>query len=279
MVLSLMSDVIADPRAFPRRIGEGDMTDEAPIRPPIKLSPMRVPKASDVLADELRERILEGEFVAGIGLPAERELVTQTGMSRTTVREALRILEVQGLIRIKSGRTGGAFVQQPGEDIMVTTVGLLVRGQRIRLSALLETREALEPYCARLAALHRDDDDLAELELLNGTVTDSGAGLAAFLDANIEWHIAVARASHNELLTGVMVGLSRAIRAATDDEAFVDESVRTTAVKAHTGIMAAIRSGDGDAAFRRMTRHLHTYAEAVVHSDRSEVEVEVEVEG
>ena len=253
--------------------GRADMTDDEPTPAPIRLSPMRVPKASDVLADELRERILEGEFVEGVGLPAERELVSQTGMSRTTVREALRILEVQGLIKIKSGRTGGAFVQQPGEEVMASTVGLLVRGHRIRLSALLETREALEPYCARLAALHRDDDDLVELERLNVSVTDSGTDLGAFLDANIEWHIAVARASHNELLIGVMVGLSRAIRTATDDETFVDESVRKTAVRAHAGVMSAILSKDGDAAFRRMTRHLHTYAEAAIHSDRAEIEV------
>lgn len=245
------------------------MDDEGGIR----LSPMRVPKASDVLAHELRERILEGEFVAGVGLPSEREIVAQTGMSRTTVREALRILEVQGLIRIKSGRTGGAFVQQPGEDVMVNTVGLLVRGQRIRLSALVETREAIEPYCARLAAIHRTDKDLVMLERLNSDIADPEHDLASFLDANVEWHIAVARASANEMLAGLMVGLSRAIRAATDDEAFVDEEVRTSAVHAHEGVMAAIRSKDEDAAFRRMSRHLHVYAEAAVKSERSEIEV------
>lgn len=246
------------------------MGDQTPIR----LSPMKVPKASDVLAHELRERILEGELAAGAGLPAERELVAQTGMSRTTVREALRILEVQGLIRIKAGRTGGAFIQQPGEEVMANTVGLLVRGQRIRLGALLETREAIEPYAARLAALHRDDGDLEILEELNRRVQDSADELEGFLDANIDWHIAVARAGHNELLAGLMTGLSLAIRAATDDEAFVDTTVRATAVRAHDGVMKAIREQDADAAFRRMTRHVHSYAEAVLEAgDREEIDV------
>ncbi|WP_448255982.1 FadR/GntR family transcriptional regulator [Microbacterium aurum] len=241
---------------------------------PIRLSPMKVPKASDVLAHELRERILDGEFEAGAGLPAERELVTQTGMSRTTVREALRILEVQGLVRIKAGRTGGAFVQQPGEEVMSNTVGLLVRGQRLRLGALLETREAIEPYAARLAALNRDDADLAILEDLNRLVADSYHDLEVFLDANIEWHIAVARAGHNELLTGLMVGLSRAIRAATDDAAFVDASVREFAVRAHEGVMKAIRDADGEAAFRRMARHVHSYAEEALETgQRGEIDV------
>ena len=128
---------------------------------------MKVPKASDVLANELRERILTGEFAEGTGLPAERDLVTQTRMSRTTVREALRILEVQGLIRIKAGRTGGAFVQQPGEEAMASTVNLLIRGRQIRLAALLETREAIEPFCAQLAATHRTQEELEVLEEAN----------------------------------------------------------------------------------------------------------------
>src|SRR3954469_21217021 len=111
-------------------------------RSTIQLSPMDVPKASDVLANKLRERILSGEYPEGTPLPPERELVVQTRMSRTTVREALRILEVQGLIRIKAGRAGGAFVQHPGEESVADSLDLLIRGRRIRLASVHETREA-----------------------------------------------------------------------------------------------------------------------------------------
>src|ERR1700712_21997 len=124
-------------------------------RPAIRLSPMEVPKASDVLANELRERILSGDFPEGTPLPPERELVVQTRMSRTTVREALRVLEVQGLVRIKAGRAGGAFVQRPGEESVAGSLDLLIRGRRLRLASVHETREAIEPSCARLAALNR----------------------------------------------------------------------------------------------------------------------------
>ena len=122
-------------------------------RSTIRLSPMEVPKASDVLANELRERILSGEYPEDTPLPPERELVVQTRMSRTTVREALRVLEVQGLVRIKAGRAGGAFVQRPGQESVASTLDLLIRGRQIRLAAVHETREAIEPSCARLAAL------------------------------------------------------------------------------------------------------------------------------
>ncbi len=124
-------------------------------RSSVLLKPVDVPKASDVLARELRERILSGELAEGTALPAERELVKQTQMSRATVREALRILEVQNLVRVRAGRAGGAFVQRPTSKSMASSVTMLIRGSKIKLADLMETREALEPFCAELAARKR----------------------------------------------------------------------------------------------------------------------------
>src|ERR1700731_1951834 len=141
--------------------------ESEPRRHAVRLTPLYVPKSSDVLADDLRERILRGEFPEDTALPPERELVKQTRMSRATVREALRILEVQGLVRIKTGRTGGAFVQKPDDESVADSVALVIRGRRIRMAALLETREAIEPACARLAAKYRTDSDLERLDKAN----------------------------------------------------------------------------------------------------------------
>ncbi|GGN10258.1 GntR family transcriptional regulator [Streptomyces fuscichromogenes] len=241
----------------------------------IQLAPVTVPKASDVLAAELRERILSSEFTEGAALPPERELVVQTQMSRATVREALRILEVQGLVRIKIGRGGGAFVQLPGKDSVASSVNLLIRGRKIRLSSLLETREAIEPYCARLAAVHRTDDDLAVLDAANRTIADEGSTMAGFLQANVDWHVAVATAGHNELLAGLMTALSRAIYTATENERFVNTEVRRVAARAHRSITDAIRAQDPEAAARRMTRHVHGYADAALKADeRTEITVD-----
>jgi GntR family transcriptional regulator, transcriptional repressor for pyruvate dehydrogenase complex len=237
------------------------------------LSPMQVPKASEVLANDLRENILTGRFPEGTPLPTERDMVSQTQMSRTTVREALRILEVQGLIRIKTGRSGGAFVQRPDGESVANTVSLLIRGRQIRMAALLETREGVEPVCARLAAKYRTDEDLARLETANIAIAADGP-LEDFLQANVDWHVAVATASHNELLTGFMAALSRAIYESTDNRAFVDAEVRRATVLAHRRITDAIQAGDIDAALRRMTGHVHSYAEAVAEvEDRTAIEV------
>lgn len=232
----------------------------------VRLEPMQVPKASDVLASDIRERILRGEFPVGSSLPPERELVEQTRMSRTTVREALRILEVQGLVAIRTGRSGGAFVQELGTDSVASSVNLLIRGRNIRLTSLLETREALEPSCAELAARHRTDADLADLDAANDEL-DASTSLDEFLEANVHWHVGVATASHNELLTGFMNALSRAIYDATDTQRFVGDDVKEETSKAHRAITAAVRDKDPEAAARRMRAHVHAYVEAALEPE------------
>src|ERR1700732_1868407 len=241
-----------------------------PSRSGITLGPFEVPKASDVLASQLRERILNGELAEGVSLPAERDLVKQTQMSRATVREALRILEVQNLVRVKAGRAGGAFVQRPTTKSMASSVILLIRGRRIKLVDLMETREALEPFCAELAARNRTEEDLTELDRANEAIADPEADLEQFLQANLDWHVGVAVASHNELLIGFMIALSQAIYAGTENEDFVDSAVRVVTTKAHRAITTRIRDRDTTAAGRRMHRHVHSYGDAVGASDERE---------
>ena len=179
-----------------------------------------------MLAGELRERILNGELAEGAPLPAERELVKQTQMSRATVREALRILEVQNLVRVKAGRAGGAFVQRPTTKSMANSVSMLIRGRRIKLADLMQTGRhssrsapSLPPAIARMR--NSPSSDRA-----NEAIVDPEADLAQFLQANVDWHVGVAVASHNELLTGFMIALSEAIYAGTENAAFVDAEVR-----------------------------------------------------
>jgi GntR family transcriptional repressor for pyruvate dehydrogenase complex len=248
-------------------MGPTTEANTASRRSSVVLKPVDVPKASDVLARELRERILSGELAVGTALPAERELVKQTQMSRATVREALRILEVQNLVRVRAGRAGGAFVQRPTTKSMANSVSMLIRGQRIKLADLMQTREALEPFCAELAARNRTDDDLAVLDKANKDIADPDADLSAFLQANLDWHVGVAAAGHNELLIGFMTALSHAIYTGTENAAFVNDEVRTVTQRAHKSITSAIRSGDAEAAARRMRRHVHSYAKAALAVD------------
>lgn len=225
------------------------------------LGPMQVPKASDVLVAELREWILRGDVPVGSSLPSERSLVEQTGLSRTTVHEALRILEVQGLVQLGVGRTGGALVRRLDPDSLSDSLRMLIRGRRMKLARLLEARIALEPTCAALAAERCTAAQLEDLDRAEESLA-SAPDLDAFLAANIHWHVAVASASGNELLVALLKALSRSIYVVATNQGFVDAQVRRVTELAHRRVGAAIRAGDGPAAERRMARHVHAYAAA-----------------
>ena len=227
----------------------------------LDITPVNVPKAADVLAGILREKILGGDLNEGMPLPNERELGSQAGLSRASVREALRILEGEGLISTRAGRNGGSAVLRPTSATIERAVGIFIRGQRIRLEAVLETRSAIEPPSARFAALHRTDADLDAMEQCHVKLQQASAAgdIPGYVRANLDWHVQVVRASHNELLIAFIAAVSQAIYIDTDLEGFNSVAVRNAVIRAHRRVMDAIQARDGDAAARRMERHVDAY--------------------
>ena len=227
---------------------------------PLFSAQLSVPKGPDVFAAALRERILAYEFPPGMPLPPERELAVQAGMSRTTVRSALKILEAQGLVSIKAGRAGGTFVSRPRSDRVVESIDFLIRGRQIALGPLLEVREAFEPSCARLAARNRTDADLVTLQN-DINLMEAAEPLDEFLESNISWHQHVAAATHNELLVAFMSAIAKAIHGATvRTQFFIDQEIRSLTLRAHRAVMEAIELQDEERAHRRMARHVHAYS-------------------
>lgn len=227
----------------------------------LDITQVNVPKAADVLAGILREKILTGDLDEGMQLPNERDLGDQSGLSRASVREALRILEGEGLIATRVGRSGGSAVVRPSSATIERSVGIFIRGQRIRLDAVLETRAAIEPPSARFAALHRTDADLEEIFNSHAKLEQASAAgdIPAYVRANLDWHVQVVRASHNELLIAFIAAVSQSVYVATDLDGFNSVEVRNSVIKAHRRVMDAIVAGDGDAAARRMDRHVAAY--------------------
>ena len=227
----------------------------------LDMKPVNVPKAADVLAEILREKILGGELGEGADLPNERDLGVQSGLSRASVREALRILEGEGLITTRTGRNGGSAVVRPTSAAIERSVGIFIRGQGIRLEAVLETRAAIEPPSARFAAMHFTEADLEEIEKCQIKLEQaSEAGdVDAYVRANLDWHVQVVRASHNELLIAFIAAVSHSVYVATDLDGFNSASVRNAVIRAHRRVMDAIKARDGEAAARRMERHVGAY--------------------
>ncbi|MEO5902222.1 MAG: FadR/GntR family transcriptional regulator [Ilumatobacteraceae bacterium] len=223
------------------------------------LGPIEVPRAADVLVELLRRRVLDGDLVEGDVLPSERALMADTGLGRATVREALRVLEVEDLIEPRLGRYGGWTVRRPGRESVTRSIDVFIRGTQIRFGSLLAAREAIEPSCAALAAEHRTDEDLVALERHGARMAECWEDVPEYLLENVRWHLAVVDATHNELLIAFMSALGDAIHAGTDLGAFNSTAVRRAAMRAHDSVVTAIREQDPDAAFRRMHRHVHAF--------------------
>lgn len=222
----------------------------------LKLPTIIAHKTSALLARELRRQILSGALEPGQPLPAERDLVSQTGLSRGSVREALRILEAESLVKTKPGRFGGSVAHRPGDESLSKSISLFVHGRGITLMDLLQTREAVEPSLAALAAQNRSEDELRHLVEVTARVEQAIDDTPRFLQENVNWHCAIAAASHNELLRSFMQSISSMVYKATAIENFATEEVRKTVIKAHRRILEGIKGKDPDLARTRMARHL-----------------------
>ena len=222
-----------------------------------------VPKASDVLAARLREMILSSGLAEGTPLPTERELVAQSGLSRASVREALRVLETEGLVltaRRPQWRLAGAAAR-PGIDLALVRA---VRAQPRRAFRGLARsargdRAGRRGACGDPPAGRRSRRDDAHPQRARSRVDD----VAEHVRLNLLWHRAIMRASRNELLIAFFDAIADSVQAATESRSLNSADVRREVVRAHGRVLAAIAAKDADAAFRRMQRHVGAYSSLV----------------
>ncbi len=225
------------------------------------------------LAETIKERILSGEWCEGHPLPSQRMIWERSGMSRGTVREALRMLGVQFLVDIRKGRSGGVFVRRPSKQILDNCVTTLVRSERISLAQLIATRKIIETALAEQAVLYRTDEDLGLMHDALCRMEEAQGSQDAFIKAIIDWHCAVGKASGNILLGAFLKSISDILHTATSIEAASDLATQSRVIEIHRGIETAIRDRDPKAVKRRMLRHIALHAEAISGPIEAGVEV------
>ncbi|WP_348635557.1 GntR family transcriptional regulator [Sphingobium sp. Sx8-8] len=169
--------------------------------------PVRIPKAAEIVASHIRKQIVRGELKPGDKLPAEPVLLGRFDVSRPTLREALRILEWEGLITVTRGAKGGASVNAGLSDLVARATGIGLQSRRASIADLFEARTMIEPHAARLAAERRPHEAAQVLRALVVTERASVHDAAAMARAVAGFHQAVLDESGNITLSVVGAAL------------------------------------------------------------------------
>lgn len=232
---------------------------------------MRRPSRTEETFDRLLDAIIQGTIAAGEPLPPEGDLAVEFGVSRLTLREAVRLLQAQGVIvQVRGSRHRIARVEEwTGMDAVVRHARSV--GQRARSSLeLLEVRMMIETGAAQLAATRRSDADVELLEsALARMVERHAAGdVDGFVAADLEFHDVVLRAADNRILVAALLPLT-AMLAETRSETSAIAAIREHAIVEHRAVLEAVRSGDELASRDAMASHMQQTRDdlvALVHA-------------
>lgn len=220
------------------------------------------------IADAIREAILRGDLLVGARLPSETELADRFGVSRPTVREGLKRLAAQNLIRTRRGPTGGSFVRAiswgQAHEQLVSTSMLLVSMNPIDPGQVAEARLALESACLPMAAERRTDEDLAAMRSEVTVQRDETTGDEAFCASDVRFHRALVDAAANPFLSFQMAGSVEAMQPLLNMITYRSRDRREIAAR-HAALADAIEARDPVEAEAQLAR-LSTYVADLIQS-------------
>jgi DNA-binding FadR family transcriptional regulator len=216
----------------------------------------RTPKAAEILAHEIRRQILSRGLQPGDQLPSEAEIITQRGVSRATVREALRLLEFEGMIVVKRGARGGVLVSEPSPAHVARSLALLLTVGEATWRDLFTFRKLIEPAAAAAAAVNATDEQRAALTRIADEAGRDGTGYAHHV-----FHVVMAETSGNQIFSLVLAAIEQAVHWFAADED-LGEWDTEGAAQAHIRIAAAVAAADDRKAERLMRRHLEAFEAA-----------------
>jgi GntR family transcriptional repressor for pyruvate dehydrogenase complex len=226
----------------------------------------RQPRLADLVADELRERILTHQLPDGALIPKQEDLLEEFGVSAPPIREALRILETEGLVQVRRGNTGGATVQAPRAEKVAYMLGLVLQAREASVEDVTTAMGRLEPVCAALAA-GRADRAASVVAVLRRRLESSRAALD-----DPDEYVRQARRFHEELVAdcgnetmSLLVGALESLWSAHVDTlarepvqlgAFSDRATRAASLAEHAALVEAIAAGHADGAEELARAHL-----------------------
>jgi DNA-binding FadR family transcriptional regulator len=240
----------------------------------VEFSRIRNLRAFEEIADQIRKELSDRRLRAGDRLPPERALAEQFGVSRNTLREALRSLENAGLLRLQKGATGGAFVRESTGDAIITGLRDMFHLGAIQPEHLTEARVMIESSAVRAACERATAEDV---EALNANITLAAKGARENIDfyaqaaIHLDFHRILARATKNPVMVIVMEALidvmQHFIRA-------IGQKKNPWVLPSRRRFMKHFEAGDSDSAVKEMEQHLERlnrhYLSLVKERDRAE---------
>ena len=228
------------------------------------------PRAWRVVLEHVERDLLDGRLGPGDRLASERDLAADLGVGRSSVREALRVLEVMGLIRTAtgSGPQSGAIVIATPSGGMSTLLRLQVAAQSFPLSDVVQTRLVLEEAVVTTLA-HSDARDTDAVHTLLDVMDAEGLTPQEFLALDAQLHLALADASGNTVIAAMMAGLRTAIESYVQAGAASVSDWNTMAARLraeHREIVSAIDEGDAASAGQLVRDHISGYYQTVLGS-------------
>jgi GntR family transcriptional regulator, transcriptional repressor for pyruvate dehydrogenase complex len=216
-------------------------------------TPVRTRRTFEEALEQITDAIRAGDLRVGDRLPSERTLAAEMGISRPTLREAIKILAEAGVINVIAGPGGGTFVRQ--ELIPSDLIAARTEFKITEVSGVLETRRLFEPRVAQLAGFHATEEDFAALQRTIDLQRECAADRERFVQLDSRFHIAMARATKNETTVYMMRALWKRLEIARD-MAFRGKHEPERALEIHEDTLAAIKTGDPDRIDAAMDEHL-----------------------
>lgn len=228
-----------------------------------RFEPVQPVRAYERIVQQIEDAILRGELRPGERLPSERDLVRQFSVSRSSVREALRVLQSNGMVRSRPGDPAGAEILPFSPATLQKSMTTLARLAELSLAELIQFRMLLDASANLLAARLRTPEQLAEMEAAMEVMRSAVAeDYEEFSRADVAFHDAVARASGNRLLQ-VCNQVVRSVVLTLIAEKIAHSPDRVelmrTSVGHHAAVLRAVRAGDGVAAARLARQSLYDY--------------------
>lgn len=230
----------------------------------LEIAPIVQRSLSSQIASQIRQAIMDGSLKADDRLPTEGELAQRYQVSRPTIREALKRLAAQNLIRSQRGPTGGTFINRPStsdlSDALTSATTLLVGMDAFSMEDINQTRLLLESNCLQLAATQISQTQLEELEQELIKQQDDSLTPQEFCAADVRFHRQIAEASGNPLLSFIMFSVIEALQPISNMVTFRFRE-RSVIIDQHQRILQALKQHDADQACMVLTEQVSYLAE------------------